>query len=85
MIAYELNGEDSSPLAAVGTFRVVPEQDLDAAYGIIHHLRDEGLGAAVDLGGDERGVVLTKEGRDLAEETREETPRDGGRDPPYHP
>ena len=26
---YELNGEDSRTLAAVGTFRVVPEQDLD--------------------------------------------------------
>ena len=26
---YELNGEDSRTLAAVGTFRVVPEQDID--------------------------------------------------------
>ena len=26
---YELNGEDSRTLAAVGTFRVVPEHDLD--------------------------------------------------------
>jgi hypothetical protein len=62
---YELNGEDSSTLAAVGAFRVVPEQDLDAAYGILDHLRDEGLVETVDLGGDERGVVLTKDGRDL--------------------
>ena len=26
---YEFNGEDSRTLAAVGAFRVVPEQDLD--------------------------------------------------------
>jgi hypothetical protein len=43
---YELNGEDSRTLAAVGAFRVVPE----------------GLVEAVDLGGDERGVVLTRSG-----------------------
>ena len=30
---YELNGEDSRTLAAIGTFRVVPEQHLD----IDHH------------------------------------------------
>ena len=30
---YELNGEDSRTLAAVGTFRVVPEQDLETNSG----------------------------------------------------
>lgn len=62
---YELNGEDSRTLAAVGTFRVVPEQDLDTDHDILSHLRDEGLIDTIDLGGDGRGVVLSKEGRDL--------------------
>jgi hypothetical protein len=62
---YELNGEDSRTLAAVGTFRLVPEQELDVEHDSLSHLRDEGLVETVDLGGDERGVVLTKEGRDL--------------------
>lgn len=62
---YELNGEDSRTLAAVGAFRVVPEQDLDIDHNTLGHLRAEGLVEAVNLGGDERGVVLTKEGRDL--------------------
>ena len=62
---YELNGEDSRTLAAVGTFRVVPEHDLDIDHDTLDHLRDEGLVEAVDLGDDERGLVLTKDGRDL--------------------
>jgi hypothetical protein len=62
---YELNGEDSLTLAAVGTFRVVPEQDLDTEHDTLRHLLAEGLVDAVDLGGDERGLTLTKEGRDL--------------------
>jgi hypothetical protein len=62
---YELNGEDSRTLAAVGTFRVVPEQDLDTEHDTLRHLRAEGLIDAVDLGSDERGLTLTKEGRDL--------------------
>ncbi len=62
---YELNGEDSRTLAAVGTFRVVPEQDLDTDRDTLDHLRDEGLVETVDLGGDERGLVLTKNGREL--------------------
>jgi hypothetical protein len=62
---YELNGEDSRTLAAVGTFRVVPEQDLDADHDTLNHLRDEGLVETVDLGDGERGVTLTKQGRDL--------------------
>ena len=62
---YELNGEDSRTLAAVGSFRIVPEQDLDIDHDTLSHLRDEGLVDSVDLGDDERGLVLTKEGRDL--------------------
>jgi hypothetical protein len=62
---YELNGEDSRTLAAVGAFRVVPEHDLDIDHSTLAHLRDEGLVDVVDLGDDERGVTLTKDGRDL--------------------
>ena len=62
---YELNGDDSRTLAAVGTFRIVPEQDLDAEHDTLGHLRAKGLVEAVDLGGDERGLVLTKQSRDL--------------------
>jgi hypothetical protein len=62
---YELNGEDSRTLAAVGTFRVVPEQDLDIDHDTLGHLRDEGLVETIDIGGGERGLALTKEGRDL--------------------
>jgi hypothetical protein len=50
-----LNGEDSRTLAAAGTFRVVPKQDLDIDQGAVDHLRNEGLVATVDLGDDERG------------------------------
>ncbi len=63
--AYELNGEDSRTLAAVGAFRVVPEQDLDTDHETLDHLRDEGLVDIVDLRDDERGATLTKDGRDL--------------------
>lgn len=73
---YELNAEDSRTLAAVGTFRVVPEQDLDTDHDTVRHLRDEGLVEAVDLGEDERGLTLTKEGRDLLDSHALE--RDGG-------
>ena len=62
---YELNGEDSRTLAAVGTFRVVPEQDIDVERDTLGHLRDEGLVATVDLGDGERGLTLTTEGRKL--------------------
>ena len=62
---YELNAADSRTLAAVGTFRVVPEQDLDTNHDAVRHLRDERLVETVNLGGDERGLTLTKEGRDL--------------------
>ncbi len=43
----------------------MPEQDLDIDRGTVDHLRDEGLVETVDLGDDERGLVLTKESRDL--------------------
>jgi hypothetical protein len=62
---YELNGDDSRTLAAVGSFRVVPEQELEIDAGTVHHLRDEGLVEAVDLGDDGRSLTLTKAGRDL--------------------
>jgi hypothetical protein len=62
---YELNGEDSRTLAAVGAFRVVPGHDLDIDHETLDHLRDEGLVDVVDLRHDERGVTLTKDGRDL--------------------
>ena len=62
---YELNGEDSRTMAAIGAFRVVPEHDLDADRDTLTHLRDEGLVATVDLGDDERGLTLTREGREL--------------------
>jgi hypothetical protein len=54
---YELNGEDSRTLAAVGTFRVVPEQGLDTDHDTLDHLRNEGLVETVELGDDQRGVV----------------------------
>jgi hypothetical protein len=76
---YELNGEGSRTLAAVGTFRIVREQDLHMDHDTLGRLRDEGLVETIDLGGDERGLVLTKEGRDLLEshtlEPGEESPQ----------
>jgi hypothetical protein len=79
---YELNGDDSRALAAVGTFRVVPEQDLDTDHDTVRHLRDEGLVETVDLGGEERGLTLTKQGRDLLDSHRLE--RDGGAAQAFH-
>ncbi len=58
-------GADSRTLAAVGAFRAVPEHDLDIDHNTLDHLRDEGLVETVDLGDDERGLTLTREGRDL--------------------
>lgn len=62
---YELDGDDSRTLAAVGAFRVVPEHDLDIDRKTLEHLHDEGLVETVNLGDDERGLTLTREGRDL--------------------
>jgi hypothetical protein len=69
---YELDGGDSRTLAAVGAFRVVPEHDLDIDHDTLDHLLDEGLVETVDLGDDERGLTLTREGRYLPAR-----PRDG--------
>jgi hypothetical protein len=66
---YELNGEDSRTLAAVGAFRVVPERDLGSDrddtldHDTLDHLRDEGLIRTIALGENDEAVVLTNEGR----------------------
>jgi len=66
---YELNGEDSRTLAAVGAFRVAPEGDLGSDrddtpdHDTLDHLRDEGLIRTIALGKNEQAVVLTNEGR----------------------
>jgi hypothetical protein len=62
---YELDGEDSRALAAVGAFRIVPEHDLDLPNDTLENLRDQRLVELVDLGATERGLTLTHEGRDL--------------------
>jgi len=74
---YELNGDDSRVLAAVGAFRVVPERDLDSRdeapdwrNDSLAHLADEGLIRTVSLDGRDRGVTLTDRGRDLLEASR---------------
>src|SRR5262249_16709569 len=74
---YELNGDDSRVLAAVGAFRAVPEGDLDARdeapdcrNDSLEHLADEGLIRTVSLDGRDRGVTLTDRGRDLLEANR---------------
>jgi hypothetical protein len=62
---YELDGEDSRTLAAVGAFRVVPEHDLDLPRDTLDNLHDQRLVATVELGDGERGLTLTIDGRDL--------------------
>jgi len=47
---YELDGEDSRTLAAVGAFRVVPEHDLDLPRETLDNLHDQRLVEAVELG-----------------------------------
>jgi hypothetical protein len=79
---YELNGDDSRTLAAVGTFRVVSEQDLDTEHDTPRHLRDEGLVETVELGGGVRGLTLSKEGRDLLDSHALE--RDGRTPQAFH-
>jgi hypothetical protein len=64
---YELDGEDSRTLAAVGAFRVVPEHDLDLPHDTLDNLHGQRLVEAVELGDGERGLTLTTEGRDLLE------------------
>jgi hypothetical protein len=62
---YELDGEDSRTLAAVGAFRVVPEHDLDLPRDTLENLQDQRLVETVELGDGERGLTLTTDGRDL--------------------
>jgi hypothetical protein len=40
---YELDGEDSRALAAVGAFRIVPEHDLDLPHDTVESLHDQRL------------------------------------------
>jgi hypothetical protein len=76
--AYELNGEDSRTLAAVGAFRVISERDLgdsrddqlDPRNDSLDHLVEDGLIRTVSLDGQEGGLVLTDRGRDLLEAHR---------------
>lgn len=72
---YELNGDDSRTLAAVGAFRVVAERDLqgrrdesgDARDPDVRHLRSQGLTKSVSLQGRDRAVTLTERGHRLLE------------------
>jgi hypothetical protein len=74
---YELNGEDSRMLAAVGAFRVVPERDLDSRdVGLdcrndsLEHLVEARLIRTLSIDGHDPGVTLTDRGRDLLEANR---------------
>ena len=86
---YELNGDESRSLAAVGALRVVSEDDLrdprdeasDSREGV-RHLRDEGLVRSISLDGGERAVTLTDRGQHLLETHRRE--RDGGREQAFY-
>jgi len=62
---YELDGEDSRALAAVGAFRVVPEHDLDLPHDTLENLHEQRLVELIDLSDSDRGLTLTVEGRDL--------------------
>jgi hypothetical protein len=72
---YELDGEDSRTLAAVGAFRVVPEHDLDVPRETLDNLHDQRLVETVELGDGERGLTLTTDGRNLLDSHSHE--RDG--------
>ena len=81
---YELNGEDSRTLAAVGAFRVVSERDLDprddgvdCRNDSLEHLREQGLVRNISLDGQDRAVVLTDRGRDLLEANRRDRGDEG--------
>jgi hypothetical protein len=54
-----------TPDAAPCAFRIVPEHDLDVPPDTLDHLHDQRLLELVDLGDSERGLTLTREGRDL--------------------
>jgi hypothetical protein len=86
---YELNGDDSRTLAAVGAFRVVSERDLpdpreeslDGREPDLRHLRNEGLTEFVKVG-RERAVTLTERGRHLLEGHRRD--REDGREQTFY-
>ena len=73
---YELDGEDSLALAAVGAFRVVPEHDLDLPHDTLESLQSQRLVELVDLGDSERGLTLTTGGRDLLDSHSQERDRE---------
>ncbi len=79
---YELNGDDSRTLAAVGAFRVVAERDLqnhrtenESRDPDLRHLRNQGLMESVKLHGRERAVTLTDRGHRLLERNRQDDRR----------
>ncbi len=77
---YELNGDDSRTVAAVGAFRVIADRDLqdrrdesgDARDPDLRHLRNQGLTESVKLTGRDRAVTLTERGHRLLERHRRE-------------
>jgi len=77
-VTTTLRGSESRTLASVGAFRVIPAHDLrdtfdkplDPRHGELWHLRDSGLAETVRLDRDTSVVTLTKEGRDLLEDSR---------------
>lgn len=73
---YELDGEDSRGLAAVGAFRIVAERDLDLPHDTLESLRHQRLVELVDLGDGERGLTLTTDGRSLLDSHSLERDRD---------
>src|SRR5262249_54062879 len=83
---YELNGDDSRTMAAVGAFRVVADRDLrsrrdesaDPRDPDIRHLRNQGLIESVKLHGRDRAVTLTERGHRLLEHHRRDD--HGGRE-----
>jgi hypothetical protein len=78
--AYRLNGNDSRTLATVGVFRVISERELSKHH--VDHLRGEGLIQKVWLTPRERGVVLSRHGRDVLESHRRD--RDAPRRQAFH-
>ena len=53
---YELDGEDSRALAAVGAFRIVPEHDLDLPHDALAWIIHDGAaGDEIESGSAEEG------------------------------
>ena len=67
---YELDGEDGRGLAAVGAFRVVPENDLALPHDTLENLHDQRLVESVDLGDGERGSPSRPRGETCSIRTR---------------